>query len=36
VPVVTDRVPIAHSAKVKGVEAVQDWLQAFDTYWIAE
>ena len=36
VPVVTDRVPIAHAAKVRGVEPVWDWLQGFENYWIAQ
>ena len=36
VPVVTDRVPIAHAPKVKGVEPVWDWLQSFENYWIEQ
>jgi peptide/nickel transport system substrate-binding protein len=36
VPVVTDRVPIAHAEKVKGVEPVWDWLQSFEGYWIEQ
>ena len=34
VPVVTDRVPIATTDRVKGIEPVPDWLQAFEVYWI--
>ena len=34
VPIVTDRVPIATTQRVKGIEAVPDWLQAFEVYWI--
>lgn len=36
VPIVTDRVPIATTQRVMGIEAVPDWLQAFEVYWIAE
>ena len=35
-PIVTDRVPIATTQRVKGIEAVPDWLQAFEVYWIDE
>ena len=35
-PVVTDRVPIATTERVKGIEPVPDWLQAFEVYWIDE
>ena len=36
VPVVSDRAPVAHHSKIKGVKAVPDWLQVIKAYWIDE